>query len=570
MIKRFYRIGAIFLLGIPMLQARISVGVISPLEMITGDTRPNGERIVRMVGPRNGSATGVALVKGDPGHLKSLKVSLSRVVTEENPKANIGRIIDIHYATRRADLGPGASNDTSPYFDALTPKPMVSGGLIPVVFHVDIPPNAPPGRYRGTINLMVAGRREIMGLELVVTSFLLPEPRARIGWTDFLQSPDSVAYRYGVSLYSKRHLKLMDPSMKLLGRLGQRSMMVQVLARTHFGNDESMIPADKRRVDFSGFEGYLKLFNQHVGEPETVILFVNENGQGSPGVMYWTPPNSKRDGTAEAIPVDYTPEFEGQWRQILTGIESRMRQIGWRDTRMMLGWIGDGRDYADLVAFFDRIAPGVEWVQFTHARGDPRPRDGKLTIAGMNVGMRILPDLRAKKSMSSVKLDDQFTNLSSARGYLTQYGPLSNFRRVPGYSVGSGNRGKRFIGFSRIGFDFWRVPLPSGQERTLIKRFARWHNLQRSNPTSLVAPGPEGALPTLRYLNMLEGIQENEARLLIEQALAGGRSHPSADKAVAAWKEAVPIHKKNPMPVPETYLQIIFELYDAAGDLQSR
>ena len=55
---------------------------------------------------------------------------------------------------------------------------------------------------------------------------------------------------------------------------------------------------------------------------------------------------------------------------------------------------------------------------------------------------------------------------------------------------------------------------------------------------TLLAPGPEGAVPTARFEMLREGVQECEARLFIEKALAGGRLPAAlAGKCRALLKE---------------------------------
>jgi hypothetical protein len=74
-----------------------------------------------------------------------------------------------------------------------------------------------------------------------------------------------------------------------------------------------------------------------------------------------------------------------------------------------------------------------------------------------------------------------------------------------------------------MGADFWPVPLPGGGGRGQVWDFGGWLNLYRDNPRWVLAPGPQGAVSTVRFEMLVEGIQECEARLAIEEALASGR-----------------------------------------------
>jgi hypothetical protein len=79
-------------------------------------------------------------------------------------------------------------------------------------------------------------------------------------------------------------------------------------------------------------------------------------------------------------------------------------------------------------------------------------------------------------------------------------------------------------GFGRMGLDFWPV-IEGGSgkkkyKRSISARFAdsSWSQLNmRVQP--YISPGPDGALATIRFEMLREGIQECEARIFIEKAL---------------------------------------------------
>ncbi|MCH8511823.1 MAG: hypothetical protein LAT83_09245 [Kiritimatiellae bacterium] len=546
---------------------QLSVTTLMAMETIEEDTRGRTESAMQMVGPRNGSATAVVLVRSESGSLENLQATLSPVLNESNPDANLASLFEIHFATRKRDLGPHPGDAQSPHFDALSPERVDEGAFQPLVLHVPIPADTPPGRYQGQLNLSANGHQAAIDFQLQVAEFVVPENQDRLGWVDLMQSPDSVAYRYGVPLYSPEHLKLLEPSMRMLGQLGQRTLMIHPIAETHFGNDESMIPAEGDQVDFSGLDGYMRLFHEHVGAPHFVLLYAQEPDHNN-GIPKFTPPGGERDGRTEAVTSGYE-SHENTWRIMLEGIQSRMENLGWTESEMILGWVGDNRAYGDVVKFFESLVPGIGWVQFTHARGDPPPRDGALIVAGMRVAMRILPYAPRGRDLAAGGWDNPFPELTSVRNNILEDHPPANFRRLAPYSTRRTNRA--FRGFSRIGLDYWPVSIPNGGEGQLLGRFARWHNLQRANPRALVAPGPKGALPTLRYLNLWEGIQENEARLLIEKAIAEekleGEALENAQAVLESWREAFGM-QDDTQEIPADFLERVARLYETAASLQ--
>jgi hypothetical protein len=66
--------------------------------------------------------------------------------------------------------------------------------------------------------------------------------------------------------------------------------------------------------------------------------------------------------------------------------------------------------------------------------------------------------------------------------------------------------------------------------------------MSRNNSPALIAPGPDGPLATVRYEMFREGLQEAEARLVIEKALVAGRVEgPVADAARAELEKQIDI-----------------------------
>ena len=76
-------------------------------------------------------------------------------------------------------------------------------------------------------------------------------------------------------------------------------------------------------------------------------------------------------------------------------------------------------------------------------------------------------------------------------------------------------------GIGRLGADFWRVLKDRRGKRTsrISSRYPKSHWRNLNLVTSLLAPGPNGPASTNRYEQFREGVQESEARIVIERAL---------------------------------------------------
>lgn len=531
--------------------AQVTIGPYDPSATIHAGTEPLDHGSVRMVGPRNGSATGLVIVRASNGSPGRVNARVTHLRNLQNPHEDVAGEVQILYASRGQDFGPDARRPNVGnfrYFDALTPQPVPHTEPVqPIYLHLPTRETMTPGHYRGEVEVNAPNGSRTLEVMLTITPFVVPKPADRIAWVDMLQSPDSIAYRYGVPLYSPEHIQLLEPSLHMLANLGSRVMHVTVLAQTNFGNDEAMIPMDHQRIDFSGFEAYFAKYQEIVGAPTLIVLYVDEQGHTRP--PHWTPHGGQRDGRTAPIQAAYDEAHREPWQALMDGLHQRITASGIKESAILLGWIGDDRNYDDRVAYWQEIAPYARWVQFTHARGDPAVgNEETLMVGSMPVGYRILPYTPQGWGENAQPRDGGWDlpmiHATSMRFYNNQSSPVPYFRVQGPVSVQEENRNRRYRGFARLGLDFWPVEIPAGGQGRLLKRFERWHNLQRFTAPAITVPGPEGALPTARYLNLWEGIQENEAALLIEKTLAErGETFTEEQREMAtntlrAWREA--------------------------------
>jgi hypothetical protein len=183
---------------------------------------------------------------------------------------------------------------------------------------------------------------------------------------------------------------------------------------------------------------------------------------------------------------------------------------------------------------FAVLLPGVRWVNNSHAdflrftnNPDRPPLFGYFTT--VYVDMLKLdrpwgPDRKCGWNLH-VKSGRFYRDYSTASGLSLPLQSLAEQHVSSELALLSHQSGP-----GRIGLDFWPVlqsPPGGGRDmhrgsNTISARYpeSSWHqlNLQRCCE-ALVAPGPDGALPTVRYEVIREGIQECEARIAIERVL---------------------------------------------------
>jgi hypothetical protein len=360
-----------------------------------------------------------------------------------------------------------------------------------------------------------------------------------------IQSPDSVALQYKVPLWSNEHFQYMEESLKRLGQVGNKTAFIPLMAKCNFGNEESMVRFLKQedgsyKCDFSITDRYLDLWEKHVGKPDIVCFYVWDYfaGGGYFGkdsgkargveVSVWNPVEQKVEPLE--TPIYGTPESEAFWQPVFTELHEKMKKRGLRDDNIMIGVAGDSRPNKAVTDLFLKIAPYAQWVLHSHALAGQ--------INGAKVGYYC--HVWGVKFASDPDEVDKYTKKSRYQGWNQTFrkavfpragsgtinpplhadAPLGTYRLIM-----EGHLAADYRGFGRVGADFWPVGGGTGQVNTgreIIGRYpgTSWNQLNLNcSTTAVLAPGPKGAIATVRFEMLREGIQESEARIFIEKAL---------------------------------------------------
>ncbi len=512
-----------------------------PLEGIAPDSEGVFHRDpdpVHLVAPRNGRASGPVVVRN--ADLRRIRVSPLRGPDGSTVPTSQ---IQVRFATDRVE----EHGWSHPSYDALLPRPQVSrpgpSEMTAIWITVHVAPETRAGEYRGTL--------EMDGLDvpvrLRVADYRLPDPRDWVSHAYLIQSPEAVAWTYEVDLWPEPHFERMEPSLKLLGELGNNVAHVAAIRRLHFGNDHAMLvfrrEGDRIVPDFRFVDRFLALYHKHVGPPRVLNLYL------------WEPAQNPRDQDTEqarvtfvddrgrlsdgVIPMYGLGKADDTWRQVIEGMRHRMRQLDWNPDALMLGAGADRRPGPSEIGFFNGFEPPLQWVVFSHWRGDPVHHVDRLVIGeSMDIGYAEGPDPVVYRDRLGDRLrggwreDIQVLWASSFRAHIRQDSSPTRFRCMPDLTVSD-----RYSGFTRVGLDGWRAPHPAdGRPTDTIMRWRNgWFRLFRHNPRSITAPGPRGAVATVRYEMLREGIQEVEARILLERTLDSGTLPEQAAREVEAF-----------------------------------
>jgi len=493
---------------------------------------------LRLVGARGGIYAGMLVAQCDES-ISDFKVTVSDLKHEDHliPSAAIEVYYPRSEPPRKASwLGAGPFRTLS-----LTPREVVdpakSGlALQPVWIRVRVAREAAPGTYAGRVGIRfkkgVPGINAIdaepldVPVELTVYDWTLPRPVHYVTFTDLIQSPESVALRYNVPLWSTEHMGYLAKSLRLLGELGNNTTYVRMINRSHFGDSETMVryirqPDGKHKPDVSVLDSYLDLVEKHQGKPKAVILYLWCRYTSQKKDPLVTEVDPKTGNTREIqVPAYCTPEGEAFWGGMLSQLIAHLKQRGY-DKELMLGLTGDFTGIRKPgFDFFTKVAPGLPWVWQGHGGQTAtfRVPNGYSTTV-WNMRGPVDPVFGRKRGWQNKHVFCAF-HREMARGGRSD--PIDCHLKMEWNITGSQR------GLGRLGADFWNVLKP-GQKQARGRHTAgaslvnRWQSYggwgQLVLRSGFLAPGKEGAIPTTLSECLREGIQEAEARIYIEKAL---------------------------------------------------
>lgn len=494
-------------------------------------------RPMRMVAARGGSASGQVVLSG-PDSLGEVRASLGTLRGPGGVRIPADAV-EIRYAVEQ---------EGARFFDALMLEPQQSGATQPVWVLMDVPQNQQPGWYTGTLDVTSGDEKFTVPVQLLVSSWTMPGQAKRRTWGGILHSPDTIARYYDVEPLSEEHFKKMEPTVKMLGQVGNNVLYIPVIHNTHMGHETGMVRfvegKDGYEPEFGALKRYFDLWEKHAGEPDVICLIVWKPQFGSralfrgaqrqeeePIMVTKLDPATGRmtamraplygDGAFEQpehlgrglVPAATADaDAEPFWKALIEGTRAQVRNQGWKEESVMLGQGFDSRPLREQVEFFNRITPGIRWVIFSHWIRDPEPVDGKRIVSdGMEVGYA-----ETFGRPSAPELTDEWPNLPPQEYFVGG----ANRSDVLSWSGPTSYRNLGVQGnVARIGLDFWRVTRADGSQGNLFNASISGAWLYKSNPMDVVSPGPDGAVPTVRFLNLREGLEETEVRVYLAARL---------------------------------------------------
>jgi hypothetical protein len=501
---------------------------------------------VRMAAARSGIHA-AQLVAVSPGPIKGLKAAVGDL---KGPGTIPGSAWKVAYGV--ADGVPAKAGEIG-FFDSLESEPPAevapgkSGQAVQSIWlKLYVPADAKPGDYAGKVTVKAEGGSAEVPVNVKVFDWVMPDPKTWHAHFDAIQSPESVAMAYDVELWSDKHLALLDKTFAILGEMGQKTLYITVVRRTHYGNENAVVrwtkdDKDQLQPDFTNVEKYLDVAVKHLGKIPGVIFYCWEpvesmghaGGAGTAGrttdrpMQYtlWDPKTGeqkKRTGPAWG-----SAESKDLWKRFNTGLKPVLEKRGLTDG-MLFGLIGDARPTKQAM---DDIVTGADkprWAVHSHFYC-PEWQGHKIGMAIALWGIHL--NICDPKQGRGFGWNTDFWLAYYPREFKMD-APLVEHRfkmemwtgALSLYELGQSGKSRFACGLGRIGCDFWKVVKDErGRVRATLAGYypeSYWGQLNLNYCiSSILGKGKNGALPTIRSEAFREGSQDVEVRTFVEKAI---------------------------------------------------
>jgi hypothetical protein len=329
-------------------------------------------RPVRIIGCRNGTFCGRVVISS-PSAIAGLKAECSALKPEAGgddiPAENVTLLYGVandHHRTRRGRIVAafGSLRNEAPATVAVNKN---AGAAIQTVWaKVAVPKDAKPGTYKGTLTLTWTDAEPTgIPVEVVVHDWAMPDTEDFHVFIDLIQSPETLAIKYGVPQWSDKHWEYIAASLRLFGQCGNKTTYLKLITKTHFGNTQSIVRFIKDgagwKRDYSILDQYMVVLEKEQGKPEIVILYCWERYAAQRKAPMVTVVDPKTGTLSEMKTPKYnTPEGEAFWAPVFKELRERFKQRG-LENALVLGAFGDfnGLRKPD-VAFFKKVAAATK------------------------------------------------------------------------------------------------------------------------------------------------------------------------------------------------------------------
>jgi len=479
---------------------------------------------MQIAGVRNGVFSDRLVVSsGSAAPVKGLRAAVS-------PLTGAGRTfpadaVSVRYA---APFDTKKAHGPATMFDALVEAPPAAP-TVPIWVLARIPAEAAPGTYTGTVTVEADGlEKTVVPIRLTVHDWRLPDPA---DWTvrNVGQSmTEHLAEFYGVPRWSEKHFDLIARSMALMAQINDRSAIVDLTIPGNyaFDNTETMVrwvrQADGTYTyDFTVFDKYLDTVQRVFRKPLPVRINIftqieEKDGKrmfkgGRQVCVSLLDPDTGKIENLESPPMG-TPESLPFWKPVLDAVRKRIEARGWWDVTGVADTQYAGGPDSKSLKTLKAIWPDLKGISQQHGLARTFREGVPVIVAGTvwNEGR-----LRPRGYRGLWKKGRWLACCGFARNRHGERAPLVVYRSLPEEMIM-----RHHHGVFPLGEDLWALYRANGR---------RWNVSGTSalgpgcSTKALLAPGPDGALPTERFEMVRESTEACEAILYLDRGLAEGR-----------------------------------------------
>ena len=386
----------------------------------------------------------------------------------------------------------------------------------PIWIAVEIPPQAPPGVYKGNISVESTSGTVNHTITLEVINKSLPAPSAWSFHLDLWQNPYAVARFNRVKLWSQEHINLLKPLLTMLAQAGQKCITTTLIedpwAGQTFDPYGSMIKWVKKAdgtwsYDYSVFDLYVNLaMESGIKEQINCYSMVPVGNKFS-----WFDEKSSKTITIKSIPG--TKAYEDMWTSFLRDFKAHLKAKGWLNKTAIALDEREEEEMEKMFVFLKEVAPElkISMAGFYYGKINPAIYDFSSnwrhvdTLAGDVIDARRRSGLKTTYYVAcGIPKPNNFT-----------FSPPAESCYEGWFASAMG-----FDGFLRWAYNSWP------ENPLLDSRYIRWP----SGDTYFVYPNAQSSV---RFERLREGIQDYEKIRILRKELA---EHPSR-KAAAAREE---------------------------------
>lgn len=427
-----------------------------------------------------------------------------KIINKSCVKVNLVRYVVSNRPYNAADFDCGVTNDTAwlmpDRFESFDRFDLPGKSVRPVWVSYEIPANADPGNYNGTIEVNSLKGKVVLNVGLKVQQQVLPKPHYWKYRLDLWQNPWVVAWYYHVEPWSAEHKALLKQHLKLYADAGGKYITTYAVHSPWSDNsymiEGAMIDWLKTtdgnwKFDYSIFDQYVDLAME-AGIDDAITIYTPvpwgyrfrymDEKSGNYQYAEWAPASS---------------EFKAVWNVFLDDLKAHLTQKGWFK-KVYLG-INENPMDVTLAAIKVIKDHSKEW-KITYA-GDWHPEltallDDYSPVISSEPSLMDIKDRSAKGQTTTF-----YVCCTPPKPNNFVFSPPAEGRYISWYAAACG-----YNGFLRWAYDAWPAdPL----------RDAR-HTFWPSGDCFLVYPG---GVSCIRYEKLREGIVDYEKiRILREQA----------------------------------------------------